>query len=329
MAVFGDRVAGLPLMLQTLYYHPHGIPFAALAAEVGRAEADVRETLRTYYLADLADYLPDLVSRPEVLEFFGGDPDDDGDALTAPKVRLVAADPGQELGVAHTWLPDLARTYRIASDAVELDPADEVLAAAVTKLQEALLPGVHIVPDEPLQQLADLRDAITTGRQVRLTYARFWSPVIEEKIVQPYGLIRTRRGWELDAAPGDERSDLRTYLLSNVRHLEVLPEVFEPPPNLPSLIAAHRTETVVVLRVPHDSRWAVDKYAERVELISDSVTAAVLRVHMLPPVRLRVGMMLVVGSPSAAVLEPDDLRDAGREVAGDLLRRYEEGTTRG
>ena len=329
MAVFGDRVAGLPVLLQVLYYHPHGMTFTALAAEVGRREREVRETLRAYHLTDLADYLPDLVSRPEVLEFFGGDPDDDGDALRAPKVRLVAADPGRELGVAHTSLPDLAHFYRIATDAVELDPSDEVLVSAVAKLRESLLPGLHIVPDEPLQQLSDLQDAITARRQVRLTYARFWSPVIEEKIIQPYWLTRTRRGWELDAAPGDERSDLRTYLLSNVRHLEVLSEVFDPPPNLLSLITAHRTETVVVLRVPHDSRWAVDKYAERVELISDSVTTAVLRVRLLPPVRLRVGMMLVVGGPTAAVLEPDDLRDAGREVAGDLLRRYEEGTTRG
>jgi hypothetical protein len=327
MAIFGDRIAGLPTLLQTLYYHPQGMPFAALAAEVGRGEGEVRETLRTYHLTDLAEYLPDLVSRPEVLEFFGGHPDDDGDALRAPKVRLVAADPGRELGVAYTSLPDLARFYRIATDAMELDPTDEVLVAAVTKLREALLPGLHIVPDEPLQQLADLQDAITARRLLRLTYARFWSPVIEEKIVQPYWLIRTRRGWELDAAPGDERSDLRTYLLSNIRRLEVLPEVFDPPPDLPSLITEHRTETPVTLRVPHFSRWAVDKYAERVELVSDSLEAAVLQVFVLRPVRLRVGMMLVAGGPTAEVLEPDDLREAGREVAADILSRYHDDPT--
>jgi hypothetical protein len=136
---------------------------------------------------------------------------------------------------------------------------------------------------------------------VRLTYARFWSPVIEEKIIAPYWLIRTRRGWELDAAPGDGLSDLRTYLLNNVREMEILDSSFEPPADLAAVITKHRTETAVVLEVPHDTRWAVDKYAERVELITDSPDRAVLRVHLLQPVRLRVGMMLVAGGPITAV----------------------------
>ncbi len=68
---------------------------------------------------------------------------------------------------------------------MEPDPTDES-GGRGDQAREALLPGLHIVPDEPLQQLADLQDAITVVRQLRLTYARFWSPVIEEKIVQPY-----------------------------------------------------------------------------------------------------------------------------------------------
>ena len=139
---------------------------------------------------------------------------------------------------------------------MELDPTDEVLIAAVTKLHEALLPGLHIVPDgAPAARRSAGRDHCSSAAAANVR--ALWSPVIEEKIVQPYSLIRTRRRWEADAAPGDERSDLRTYLLSNVRRLEVLPEVFDPAPDLPSLITEHRTETPVTLRVPHFSRWAV------------------------------------------------------------------------
>ena len=44
MAIYGERVAGLPRMLQVLYYHPQGMRFADLATEVGQSEPDVRET---------------------------------------------------------------------------------------------------------------------------------------------------------------------------------------------------------------------------------------------------------------------------------------------
>src|SRR5690242_4280950 len=114
MAIYGDRVAGLPRILQVLYYHPRGMRLEDLATEVRQPDSDVRETLRTYYLTDLAHYLPDLVARPEVLEFFGGADEDDGDALRAPMVRLVASDPGDELGVAYTSAAELARLYRLA-----------------------------------------------------------------------------------------------------------------------------------------------------------------------------------------------------------------------
>jgi len=117
MAIYGDRVALLPQLLQILHYHPDGMRFSDLAHEVGRSEADIRETLRAYHLTDLAHYLPNLVARPDVLEFLADDPADDGDPSKATLVRLGDPDFGQELGVTHVTLEDLARLYRVASDA--------------------------------------------------------------------------------------------------------------------------------------------------------------------------------------------------------------------
>ena len=351
MAIYGDRVAGLPRMLQVLYYHPRGMRFADLAAEVGQPEADVRETLRVYYLTDLAYYLPDLVARPEVLEFFGRDefrgPELDdpgehdaeedpgehhGDPLTAPMVRLVANDPGTELGIAYTSASELARLYRLAYDASLLDPENEVLASAVHKLHAGLLPSLRIVRPEPWDRLSDVQAAIENRRRLRLVYALQREPVIEDIVVDPYWLIRTHRGWELDAGidhdvsgTGLDVDGIRTFIVSNVRELDVLDETFVPPADLAQVIKDFRVETAVVLDVPHDARWAVDKYAERVELIEDRVDAARLRVHLLQPVRLRVGLMLVVGGPSARVLEPSELADAGRKPAQRMLKRYEGG----
>ena len=101
MAIYGERVALLPRLLDILLYHPDGMRFSDLAAEVGRAEAEIRETLKTYYLTDLADYLPDLVARPDVLEFLNDDREEIGDASTATAVRLTTTAPGHELGVSY------------------------------------------------------------------------------------------------------------------------------------------------------------------------------------------------------------------------------------
>lgn len=323
MALYAERVANLPLLLDTLYYHPHGLAFADLAAEVGRRERDVRETLRAYYLTDLAGHVPDLVARPDVVDFFGGDPEDDGDPMRAPMDRLVAADPGRELGIGRTSLTEVARFYRMAYDELTLRPDDQILASALRKLHEGLLPGLRIVAGDPWQHLDDVRTAIAEHRKITIEYARAWSPTIEVLTVDPVWLVRTRRGWELDATPGDGSSPLRTFVLDNVRAIQVLSDRFEPLPEPGAAVDRHRHETVVLLEVPHDAHWAVNQYAERVELVSETTELARVRVRVLPPVRLRIGLMLVVAGPTARVLEPSDLRTAGAEVARRILGSYE------
>ena len=323
MAIYGDRVALLPQLLQTLWYHPQGMRFSDLAHEVGRSEAEVRETLRVYHLTDLAHYLPDMVARPDVLEFLTEDPEDDGDASTATMVRLGVPDPGAELGVSRIRLAEVARFYRLASDALSQNPDDQVLASAVRKLQEGVLPGFRLIEAEPWSRLNELRAAIDGRRRIKITYARAWTTVIEEEMIEPYGVLRTHRGWELDASPGDERSPLRTYLLSNVRALEVLAETFEMPSDAMEMIKRHRRERVVIMEVPPAARWAVDRYSERVELLDDGAELARLKVIVLQPYRLRVGLMLVAGGAAARVVEPAELRAAGAEVARTMLQRYE------
>ncbi|HYI55142.1 MAG TPA: WYL domain-containing protein [Microlunatus sp.] len=323
MAIYGERVALLPQLLQVLHYHPQGMRLTDLAHEVGRSEADVRETLRVYHLTDLAHYLPNMVARPDVLQFLADDPEDDGDPALATRVRLGGLAPGEELGVTYVRMAHLARLYRVASDALSLSPDDSVLASAVGKLADGVLPGFRIITPEPWAQLDELRTAIRDHRRINITYARAWSPVIEELVIEPHLLIRTRRGWELDASPGDARSSLRTYLLANIRSLTVLSETFVVPDDLTAMITKHRTDLVVIMEVPHRARWAVDKYAERVEFIEEGAELTRLKVRLLRPYRLRVGLMLVAGGPSARVIEPVDLRGAGAAVAQLILGAYE------
>ena len=85
-------------------------------------------------------------------------------------------------------------------------------------------------------------------------------------------MVRTRRGWEVDAGPVDDQGRLRTYLLTGVQTFEVLEDVFDRPESVDALLLAQRRTTVVELVVPYDSRWAVDKYAESVEVAEENET---------------------------------------------------------
>ena len=77
MAIFVDRVAELPRLLDALQYHPEGLRIDDLAVEVGRTPDQVREALLTYYTTDLALYDADLVGRPPAIEFVTGPEEDD------------------------------------------------------------------------------------------------------------------------------------------------------------------------------------------------------------------------------------------------------------
>jgi predicted DNA-binding transcriptional regulator YafY len=323
MGIFASRVAEVPQLLDALWYHPDGMRITDLAAEVDRSPEAVSEALRAYYTADFAAHVADLVFRPEVIEFFGGSEDDDP-TTTAPMVRLVAPSPGEELGVAYVSVSELARLYRAGRDQLILEPENAVLASAVDKLHHSLLPGVGAGRTVGTAPPHDVTKAIRKHRRMRVAYARAWKPGVRERVIEPYRLIRTRRGWELDAGPTEADGDIRTYLLSGIQEYGVLAETFEPPADVEAVIRRHRHLSVVELVVAHDFRWAVDKYAEDVRVLEEDETEARLSVSILPPLRLRVGLMLLAGGPRARVLRPEELADAGRELACVLLRHYGE-----
>lgn len=76
------------------------------------------------------------------------------------------------------------------------------------------------------------------------------------------------------------------------------------------------------VEVPHEGRWAVEKQAESVEVISEDEMSVRLRAHLLMPVRQRVGLMLIDAGPSARVIGPAECMDAGQELARRLLAHH-------
>lgn len=323
MTGYVERVGEISRALEILSYHPEGLAIADLAEEIGRSPAALSEQLRAYFTADLGLHLPHVI-RPSVIEFLSDDDTDggEGDIGVDTRVRLVVtSEPTAELGVDMVSVEDLSVLYRAGQELLQLEPENDVLRAGVDRLRETLLP-VEATVREPDALARTLRDAAEQHRQVRLTYVRAWRPGVTERVVYPYRVVNTRRGWELDAGYPD-RDGVRTFLLSGVQDAEVLAEKFDRPEDWVAQVENNRTEVVVDVVVPHAARWSVERVAESSEVVSEDEADVSLRLRLLPPVTERLGLALLAAGPEAFVAEPRALEYAARDVAQRLLAHHE------
>ena len=320
IAVYAQRLAALPRALGILELHPQGLPLADLAAELGVEPADLREVFLAYYLADLVEL--DSFALP-VVEFFSPGADDNDLAAETSWVRVLTADPEHELGVDHLTAGQLAALYEAGVDLLALEPGNDVLRGAVEAFESALEPA-----DKPLASqwgagtAQVLHRAAEEHRRVRITYVRQWSPGASPRVVEPYRLVRTRRGWEVDAGPADEVTPVRTYLVSGIVEHDVMNETFEPPADLDALLAANRAAETVELVVPQSALWAVERFAESVTVLADDEESVQLQADLLPPVASRLGLLLLCCGHDAFVMAPPTLLDAADTTARQLLDHH-------
>lgn len=319
--VYARRIARLPSVFEELAAHPDGVPISDLATRLGVPVGELREDLLAFFTADVNGLLG--LTRPSVLEFLGADGGED-DPQQAETVRLVDDRPTEELGVEYVDAAELALIYTAARALLDVDPDDADLAAAISVLTETLFgeaaePAPAELRDQPLEPL---RLAATERRKARISYSRTWEAGVFERDIDPYRLVQTRRGWEVDAGPPDAEGRLRTYLLSNIREVELLEEAFEPPSDLAERLEAQRTTERVRVRLPHTARWAADMYAERATAVTEDEDTVTLDLDLLPPLGRRVGMLLLASGPDAAVLQPAGLVAEARALAGELLAHH-------
>lgn len=312
---YARRIGRLPEVFQLLRAHPDGLSVADLAARVGATPAQLREDLLAFFTADVTVLLG--LSRPPVLEFVRADGEED-DPLRAEVVRVVDERPGEELGVEYVDAAELALLWTAATALQEVDP-DPDLAGAIDGLAETMLGETRPEVPESDDHLATLRRAVAEHRRVRLVYSRAWHAGVTEPVVDPWRLVQTRRGWELDGGVGGAP---RTFLLANIRSCELLAQVVEPPADLDTLLRQQRTTQPAQVRLPHQARWAADAYAERVRVLADDEETATLELDLLPPYEQRLGMFLLMAGPDAVVLEPRAGIEAVRNVARELLDHY-------
>lgn len=324
VAQYARRLAHVPGALRLLRLHPDGLPIARLAADLDVREDRLREELEVFFLADVVDSGA-VGLRSCALEFLAPGPDGalaDADLAEAQVVRLTDDSPFDELGVAFLSAAELAVLYRAASELSSLEPDNEVLASAVARLGDSVLGGVEGRGGFKQDVAADLRRAATARQRVRLTYARAWHPGVVERVVEPWRVVSTRRGYEVDAGPVDPEGRLRTYLVSGIRAHEVLEETFERPADADERIGAARRPVPVRLVVPADRVWVVERFAEQVTVEQADEEGTQLVAEVLEPVRERVGLVLTVAGSGAFVVDPPELRDADRETAQRLLDHH-------
>ncbi len=316
------RIARLPRVFEHLQRHADGVPLRDLADAFGVPVEELREDLLAFYSADVdSDWLLGL-GRPEVVEFLGADGTSE-DPGTAQVVRLVTESPA-DLGVEYVDAGELGLVYAAALALQEIEPGNSDLAGALDVLTETMLGEPVSVPGvrDAHRLLPLLQEAQRARRTVRLVYSRAWDHGVTEREVEPYRLVQTRRGWELDAGPVDAPGQVRTYLLSHVRSAEVLVRTFTMPPVLAERLAEQRATTLVRVLLPQEARWAADFYAEQVTLVEDDEESVVVDLALLPPVERRVGMLLLAAGPAAFVVTPPALHDAGARLAAELLEHH-------
>jgi predicted DNA-binding transcriptional regulator YafY len=318
VARFAQRIASLSNALTILELHPAGLPLAQLASELDTTTESLRQTLLAYYVADVAEQAD---FRLPVIEFVGSD--GEGDPAQAEVVRVVSPDPERELGVEHLTAEQLGALHAAGSDLLALEPGNDVLRSALGAFETSLWPVASSdIAGLGADIAAELNRATQEHRRVRIAYARSWHPGTSERVVEPYRVLRTRRGWEVDAGPADDAGRIRTFLESGIREFSLLDETFERPANVDDLIAAQRSAVDVELVLPQTGRWAVERFAESVTLLQDDEESVKVCAAFLPPVEQRVGLILISCGPAAFVTAPQSMLDAGVEVARQLLDHH-------
>lgn len=315
-----QRFARLPAVFERLQRHPEGLSLETLAADFDTTVAALREELLAFYTADIGGRW--LLTRPEVLEFLGPDGDSE-DPGTAGIVRIVAEVPA-DIGVEYVDAGELGLAYTAARALLETEPDNVELIEAIDVLTETMFGPSAAGASAPAVRswnrlLPVFRNALAEQTAVRIVYSRAWHPGVTEREIEPYQLVQTRRGWEVDAGPADAEGRLRTFLLSNIRSADALERTFERPDDVAELLAAQRATTRVRVLLPQSARWAADFYAEEVTLVQDDETDVVVDLDLLPPVDGRVGRLLLAAGPLATVIDPPHLDSAGVVAAEELM----------
>lgn len=334
MTRYVQRLGRVFEALQILDLYPAGLALDDLAAVLGCKVSDIRADLAALNAG--SDLGPDagagfVLFLSEVPGDTGADVDSDESAEERDELFVEPEDavavrlhgPSLYRGAGGLTVADLGAVLQQAQDLLQIDPADAAMARVVAEIRSRWLPGVTEVwrPGYEGRYEHLLSQSIAEQRQVWIRYERQWRPGIVERRILPYELVRTHRGFEVDAATPDEPTAIKTYLVDQIREAEALDETFERPPGVADLCAGHRRTTEVVIVVPRDREWAAEYLSEDV-VVEARDDETQLRLSVLEPVAERVGLVVIQAGADAFVAAPPELTHAAADVAGELWRHH-------
>lgn len=320
---FLQRLARLPEVINVLTAYPDGLPLGELATQFGVDVEDMREDLLTYLDLESWGWSFDIFRKP-ALEFVQPDADETTNGSGRTIVRIVPdAAPG--LGAEHLSAGDLATLYTAGIALLEVDPDETDLAGALAVIAETMYGGTAATPyvGDWNRHVRDLQDAQEQRRKVRIIYSRAWRPGVTDRVIEPLRLVQTRRGWEVDAGPVGPEGNLRTFLVSNLRLVEVLDEGFEPPSGADSLLTKQRATTTVRMELAQDARWAARQHAESVTVVAEDEATFTADLELLAPVGERVGLIMLASGPSTRVISPGSVLPDALGLVEELLQHHE------
>lgn len=319
-AKYAQRVQRLARALGLLVNHPEGLSLEHLAVAVGLTVPELRADFAVFMDREVPLEADIALDRGLGLEFIG-EHGEDSVSTDAARVRLTSGAPLAELGLEYFSADVLGPLYRAAHDLAAVEPDNVVLASAVARLEETLLAGIEGPSPYGGPVAAALRDAAAHRRRVRIDYWRAWRPGRSHRVIEPYRVVSTRRGFEVDAGPLDEAGAIRTFLVSGIRTVDVLEETFDRPADVVARIAESRALTTVTVVIPRDMLWVVGRFAETSRVLAADDDLKV-EADVLPPVVERVGLMMTIAGKDAFVLAPQRLIDAGPTTAAALLEHH-------
>jgi predicted DNA-binding transcriptional regulator YafY len=166
-----------------------------------------------------------------------------------------------------------------------------------------------------------VNEAVSARRRLRMEYYKPDEDELRTRTIEPYALFNGREGWYVAAVDVD-KDKLRHYRLDRIKDAVLLDETFEPRPEIDALGDVEgwpRTGEVPASRIarvwfsPDRARWAREDESVTEELADGAVV-----VDMPFKGTDWLVRRVLAEAGDAAVLEPEDAREAVRQAVAKL-----------